>query len=65
MFTGIGFSFLFMYYVQARSRVDLLTYQHELNYDNILPETIQRHDAIITLMDTIPKAEFVTFAGEI
>lgn len=41
-------------------RVDLLTYQHELNYDNILPETIQRHDAIITLMDMIPRFNFNT-----
>lgn len=43
-------------------RVDLLTYQHELNYDNILPETIQRHDAIITLMDMIPNFNFHTAA---
>lgn len=43
-------------------RVDLLTYQHELNYDNILPETIQRHDAIITLMDKIPAFNFHTAA---
>jgi len=40
--------------------VDLLTYQHELNKERILPETKQRHDAIIELMKIIPEFHFQT-----
>lgn len=40
--------------------VDLLTYQHELNKGTILPETRQRHDAIIELMDIVPEFHFQT-----
>ena len=40
--------------------VDLLTYQHELNKERILPETKQRHDAIIELMSIVPDFHFQT-----
>lgn len=40
--------------------VDLLTYQHELNKERILPETKQRHDAIIELMNIVPDFHFQT-----
>ena len=42
------------------SNVDLLTYQYELDDDMILPETRQRHDAIIELMNIIPSFHFQT-----
>ena len=40
--------------------VDLFTYQHELNKERILPETKQRHDAIIELMSIVPDFHFQT-----
>ena len=46
--------------IENLESVDLLTYQHELNKDRILPETFQRHDAIIELMDIVPDFHFQT-----
>ena len=38
--------------------VDLLTYSYELNKEMILPETKQRHDAIIELGTLVPGFDF-------
>ena len=46
--------------METLGSVDLLTYQHELNKDFILPETRQRHEAIIELMDIVPEFHFQT-----
>ena len=40
------------------SSVDLLTYSYELNKEMILPETKQRHDAIIELGTLVPDFDF-------
>lgn len=46
--------------IEVFENVDLLTYKFELEKENILPETNQRHDAIIDLMDMIPDFTFQT-----
>ena len=43
--------------METLGSVDLLTYQHELNKDFILPETRQRHEEIIELIDAITADE--------
>lgn len=40
--------------------VDLIMYKYELDEDNILPETNQRHEAYVELMNTVPKFNFHT-----
>ena len=40
--------------------IDLLTCQYELNKERILPETRQRHDAIVELMGLVPDFHFQT-----
>ena len=41
-------------------KIDLLTCQYELNKERILPETRQRHDAIVELMSIVPDFHFQT-----
>lgn len=40
--------------------VDLLMYRHELDKENILPETSYRHDAYVELIKMVPKFDFQT-----
>lgn len=40
--------------------VDLLMYRHELDEENILPETSYRHDAYVELIKMLPKFDFQT-----
>lgn len=46
--------------IEVFENVDLLTYKFELEKENILPETKQRHDAIIELMSIVPDFHFQT-----
>lgn len=46
--------------IKVFENVDLLTYKFELEKENILPETRQRHDAIVELMSMVPDFHFQT-----
>ena len=46
--------------IKVFENVDLLTYKFELEKENILPETKQRHDAIVELMSIVPDFHFQT-----
>lgn len=46
--------------IKVFENVDLLTYKFELEKENILPETRQRHDAIVELMSIVPDFHFQT-----
>lgn len=46
--------------IEVFENVDLLTYKFELEKENILPETRQRHDAIVEMMTLVPECHFQT-----
>lgn len=46
--------------IETLNNVDLLTGRYSLEKDLILPETKQRHDVIVELMNTVPDFDFQT-----
>lgn len=46
--------------IENLNNVDLLTYRYKLEKEHILPETRQRHDAIVELMNIVPDFDFQT-----
>lgn len=40
--------------------MDIFTQPYELNMDKILPESVQKHEAISEIIEVLPKYDFVT-----